>query len=330
MSHLLERFIDGTTGFASSDEDSWHRLGQTHPGVMTAEELMDLAKLGGWNVRKLVQTGVDITAEGVTVIENPDKVMHVRTNPVTGTTDYLGTVGANYGTIQNEDNCETLNFIAQEFGAQFETGGSLRDGREVFVTMRLPDKLTLASIDQVDLYLAALNSHDGTSAFRILVTPVRIVCANTQQMAIEDAKASIKIRHTSGARAKITEARKALGLVEKYRDAFVRDAEHLMDRELTVPQLKEIIGKVWPAEAAATKRADTIRLRRENGILELFTTAATNDTIRGTAWAAEQSIGEWFEHHAPAPDELVRATRWLTNDDVSKKLGHAHRLLMTV
>lgn len=330
MSHLLERFTDGTTGFASSDSDSWHRLGQTHPGVMTAEELMDLAKLGGWNVRKLVQTGVDITAEGATVIENPDKVMHVRTNPVTKKTDYLGTVGTTYGTIQNEDNCEALNFIAQEFGAHFETGGSLREGREVFVTMKLPDKLTLAGVDQLDLYLAALNSHDGNSAFRILLTPVRIVCANTQQMAIEDAKACIKIRHTSGAKAKIAEIREALGLVEKYRDAFARDAEHLVQRDLSTVEFKQIIGKVWPAEAAPSKRAESIRLRRENGILELFTSASTNDNIRDTAWAAEQSIGEWFEHHAPAPDELVRASRWLTNDDVSKSLGHAHRLLMKV
>ena len=40
--------------------------------------------------------------------------------------------------------------------------------------------LTVGGTDRVDLNIAALNSHDGTSAFRILVTPVPVVCANTQ------------------------------------------------------------------------------------------------------------------------------------------------------
>ena len=92
----------------------------------------------------------------------------------------------------------------------FETAGALRGGREIFVTMRLPKAMTFdgsdGSKDRTDFYLAALNSHDGNSKYRLLLTSVRIVCANTQSAAIAGAKSTFGIRHTNGARVAIQEA----------------------------------------------------------------------------------------------------------------------------
>ena len=69
--------------------------------------------------------------------------------------------------------------------------------------------------------------NDGSSAFKIIVTPVRIVCANTQRFAIDRAKATFSIRHTNGARAAIQDARNALGLTWRYMDAFEAEAAAL-------------------------------------------------------------------------------------------------------
>ncbi|MFD0375814.1 DUF932 domain-containing protein [Streptomyces sp. NPDC127112] len=41
-------------------------------------------------------------------------------------------------------------------------------GRPVFLTMKLPQTMTTGRSDKVDLYIAAFNSHDGSSAFRIV------------------------------------------------------------------------------------------------------------------------------------------------------------------
>jgi Domain of unknown function (DUF932) len=43
--------------------------------------------------------------------------------------------------------------------------------------------LTVGGTDRVDLNIAALNSHDGTSAFRILVTPVPVVREHPERRA---------------------------------------------------------------------------------------------------------------------------------------------------
>ena len=57
------------------------------------------------------------------------------------------------------------------------TAGALRGGRETFVTMKLPNAMVFdgrdGSKDRTEFYLAALNSH-GSSAFRCLVTPIRL------------------------------------------------------------------------------------------------------------------------------------------------------------
>ena len=146
----------------------------------------------------------------------PDYYATVRTNPIHGGIDVLGVVGSKYEPVQNEASCELLDALTDESGAHFETAGALRGGRETFITMKLPNTMVFdgrdGSKDRTEFYLAALNSHDGSSAWRVLLTPVRIVCANTQSAAIGSAKASFSIRHTGGAKASIAEARAALKL----------------------------------------------------------------------------------------------------------------------
>ena len=46
--------------------------------------------------------------------------------------------------------------LVDESGAHFDTAGSLRGGREVFVTMRMPNHMTVGGVDRVDHNIAAL------------------------------------------------------------------------------------------------------------------------------------------------------------------------------
>jgi hypothetical protein len=108
----------------------------------------------------------------VTTLEVPGAYATVRTNPFTGAraSPWASSV-AGYHPLQNEEHAAFLNHLADASGATFDTAGSLRGGRQVFVTMRLPQHLSIGGTDRVDLNIAALNSHDGSSAFRVLVTP---------------------------------------------------------------------------------------------------------------------------------------------------------------
>ena len=228
---------------------------------------------------------------------------------MTGRPDVLGVVGSGYTVVQNEEHCELLNLLVDEAGAHFETAGSLRGGRETFVTMKLPHTLTLDTghgsghTDDVELYLAAMSSHDGTAAWRVIVTPVRIVCANTQRMALSAAKATYAIRHTRTARSRIAQARQALGLVWRYCDAFETAAQQMINQTLVLDEFQTVIDQLWdgtddPANNV-TPRAAGIRDRRNTTLRGLFLDADTQQVVRGTRWAGLQAITEYLDHHAP-------------------------------
>ena len=160
-----------------------------------------------------------------------DKRMTVRRNPVTGATEYLGIVGTDYTVVQNEQCAEMLDrLVDQVGGAHFETAGSLRRGKSVFVTMKLPNTMTIAGVDNLDLYLCATTSHDGTASLRVDATPIRIVCANTQRAAFAHSKGTYLFRHTSNVNSQISQAREAIGLMWKYLDTFHDAAERMLTK----------------------------------------------------------------------------------------------------
>src|SRR5690606_36635049 len=158
--------------------------------LMTADEVMAESYLANWNARKQPIFTADADGNMVAVV---GKCATVRTYPISQADEPLGVVGKGYHVFQNTDTAEMLDLLVDESGAHLETAGALRGGRETFVTMKLPEAMVLdvpGGTDQTDLYISALNSHVGWGAFRLVVTPVRIVCANTQSAALASAKSS--------------------------------------------------------------------------------------------------------------------------------------------
>ncbi|MFD7284019.1 DUF932 domain-containing protein [Streptomyces sp. NPDC059862] len=299
MAHEIEQFTDGTAAFVSANESAWHKLGTVTDGAMTAEEAMRLASLDNWNVRLLPLTATEITADGTTPVEVPQHFATARTHPKTGRTQTLGVVGTDYHPVQNEEHAEFLNLLADESGAHFETAGSLKNGRQVFLTMKMPQSLRIGGNDQVDLYIAAFNSHDGSSKFRIVVTPIRVVCANTQRAAIQGARSSFAVAHTAGAKARIAQARSALGLTFKYAEEFEKAAQRMIDAEMTLSELKSVVDELWPVKDDSP-RAKTNQRQRWGAISNLFEHADTQAGIRGTRWAGYNALTEYANHVAPA------------------------------
>lgn len=247
----------------------------------------------------------------------PDRYATVRDNPKTKRPEVLGVVGRDYTPVQNEECCELLDLLVDESGAHFETAGSLYGGRNVFVTMKLPEAMTVAGTDRLDLYLVATTSHDGTAALRVDATPVRVVCANTQRAALRRSKAHHAFRHTSGAKRHVTEARQALGLMWRYFEDFERQAERMINESLTLADFEKICRQLWPTEPNPTPRASANASRRHQALRSLFSDAPTQAPIAGTRWAGYQSIVEYLDWAAPAKNDTVRATRAVVTSNAS-------------
>jgi phage/plasmid-like protein (TIGR03299 family) len=324
MAHELD-ITDGQVSFANSRSDHWHRLGQSVGHTMTAREALQAAHLAGWNVHKMalqVPQEPVIDDTGATTpppLAVPDFYATVRTNPINGRLDVLGVVGSKYEPVQNEASCQLLDALVDQSGAHFETAGALRGGRETFVTMKLPQSIVFngkdGSRDTTSFYLVALNSHDGSSKFRFLITPIRIVCANTQDAAIAAAKASWGIRHTGGARAFIQEARNALKLSWRYIEAFEAEAAELYAAPMDTEEMRRFANTLLEVDTAVTAATAHHRRERANGIIKLWTSSPTVAPIAGTRWAAYNAVTEFLDHVVP-----IRGTRTSTDANTARAL----------
>ena len=293
MSHEIEQFGD-LASFVSARESAWHRLGTVLDTTFDAETALSTAHLAGWDVRK---SPVTTTVDGQTIAVD-GKFAVVRNNPFQpGVIDALGVVGNHYEPVQNEDHIGLLNALVDESGAHFETAGSLRGGREVFVTMKMPDSILVGGRDAVDLYLIARNSHDGSSSFEFLVSPVRVVCANTLAAAKSSAKSSFKARHVrGGAKAAIQQARETLDLTFAFSEAFDTEIERMVQTSYTDQQFTRLAASLYPtADGAKDVAKENAKVHRAN-LTRLFRESPTMTEIRGTRWAAYNAVTEYADH----------------------------------
>lgn len=336
MSDQLELLANGKTAFADSRTDAWHQKGQSGLGEMTAEEALEAAYLANWNVRKTpLQTvaTVDVGGEEMPFqLDVPRQYASVRTNPVTKTPEVMGVVGEHYVPIQNEEHADFLNALVDESGAHFETAGSLNGGKNVFITMQMPDFMNVGGKDPHKLYLSAFNSHDGNGSFKLLVTPVRVVCANTQAAAMKNFVSSFGVRHTRNAKNTIQQAREALELTFKYGEAFEAEMEKLLNTKFSVKQMDGFMQKLWTPPAKDSSRTILTRHEEKLTVVKgLFVSSPTLTDVRGTKYAMYNAVTEYLDHFSPTPSTQdaasVRAERTITSVPVREQKEKAFALL---
>lgn len=307
MAHMIETFADGSASFFSNRQPAWHSLGTVTENALDANSALELAGMN-WEVE---QMPVLVDYKGTTVTVK-DRVANVRKHPKKDSIDVLGIVGDGYEVVQNSEAFQILNDIADESGAIFETAGSLKGGKRVFVSMQLPQHLQFQNGDTSNLYLLATNSHDGKSACQIAVTPVRVVCQNTLTMGIRSARSSFSIRHTKNASRRIEEARSALGLTFTYVDAFQMEVDRLISEEMTKKQFEVLVSEVFPLtnpdNALAVKNDEV----RKATLLDLWN-APTQENSKNTKWAAFNSVVEYLDWYQPASSDARRAERVLAS-----------------
>ena len=179
-------------------ETPWHGLGRIIMDAPASREALELAGLD-WQVesRNIYSgTGAMIPGYRANVRSTDDAV--------------LGVVSDRYRIVQNEEAFQFTDDLLGE-GVTYETAGSLQGGKKVWMLARLPRKYLIAG-DQVEPYLVIFNSHDGSSGVKVAMTPIRVVCQNTLNLALNTAKRSWTARHTENVLLRVQDARETLQL----------------------------------------------------------------------------------------------------------------------
>lgn len=275
-------------------EKPWHELGTMVQEAPTSADALRLAGLD-WKVEQqdvVLSSGLLVPGYKVNV-RNTDQSV-------------LGIVTDKYRVVQNE---EAFAFTDNLIGGdvRYETAGSLSGGKKVWMLARLPDKLIAG--DQTETYMCFSNTHDGSGAIRVCMTPIRVVCNNTLNYALRTAKRSWAVRHTGNIEKKIHEARMCLELGEAYMDGLARYADDMANITVTRDEIAAILDELFPVAEDASKRSKTNAQKVKDEYMVCWF-APDIAKFQGTAWGALNAMSDMVTHNAP---RRQTATYWENN-----------------
>ena len=215
-------------------EKPWHGLGTM---VAEAPNSKDALRLAGLNW-KVLQEPV--------YTENEELIQGYKANVRDTDRKVLGVVTDRYKVIQNEEAFAFTDTLLGE-GVRYETAGSLQEGRRVWMLARMPREFIIGG-ERISPYMVFSNTHDGSGAVKTALTPIRVVCNNTLNLALRTAKRSWSMIHTGDISGKIEEAKNTLLLADEYMTALGQEFENLRKIKLSEKQVLDYIKSLLPME----------------------------------------------------------------------------------
>lgn len=217
-------------------EKPWHGLGIQVSHALNSREALLSSGLD-WNVlQKAIITEDGIPVEGfkANIRDYDDKV--------------LGVVTDRYKVVQNR---EAFAFTDDMLGngVRYETAGSLQEGKKTWILARLPNEYIILG-DRVSPYMVFSNSHDGTGSIRVAMTPIRVVCQNTLNLALSTATRSWSTIHTGDIQSKMEDAQQTLFMAERYMDSLGKEFENLTRIKLSDEKVIDYINLLLPLDGS--------------------------------------------------------------------------------
>lgn len=232
-------------------QSPWHGLGTRVMEAPESKSALVLSRLD-W---KVIQKDLK-TVDGI-------RVPGFRANMRETDNRVLGVVTDRYKVVQNEEAFAFTDELLGE-GVRYETAGSLQDGKKTWLLARLPHQYIING-DEITPYLVFMNSHDGTSGIRVALTPIRVVCQNTLNLALSTAKRSWAANHVGDISGKLEDAKNSLLYANRYMCELGKTIGELERKKLTDKKVLEYFDELFPSidEATDIQKKNIIRLKKD-------------------------------------------------------------------
>ena len=282
MSHEVESMF-------SVREKPWH--------YEMTKEVTKIIQEAPNSFEALVAAGLDWTVEAkkISILGENEAIPNAVANVRSSDNKVLGILTDRYKIVQNTD---AFAFTDTLIGGdvRYETAGSLFGGRKIWLLAKLPTEQILD--DEVEPYLCFTNSHDGSGSVRAIVTPIRVVCNNTLNFALNNAKRAWSVRHTGNINAKIQEAQEALNLTKTYMGRLNEYAEQMVDIKVDEGALRKMLGKCFKAKEEQSAREQANQDKLMDGFMTCYFAPDIAQYL-GTAWGALNAMADLVDHGEP-------------------------------
>jgi len=209
----------------------------------------------------------------------------------------LGVVSDRYKVVQNREAFAFTDSLINA-GVTYETAGSLQEGKRIWLLAKLPASYELAE-EPTQSYLVFSNTHDGSGAIKAAITPVRVVCQNTLNLALNNARRIWTTIHTGNMNLKLEEARQTLLQAEEYMQELEKEAQSLNRIYLLDQNVKRFVENLipMPGNNSRLQVKNVLRLRRD--ILDRYYEAPDLKLLPKTGWRFINAVSDFATHARP-------------------------------
>jgi len=266
-------------------ETPWHGLGTKVLEAPASKDALQLAGLDWRVLQEPIYTAMEELVYGYKAnVRDSDRKV-------------LGVVTDRYRVIQND---EAFAFTDELLGAgvKYETAGSLQGGRKVWLLAHMPHEYIISG-ERISPYLLFSNTHDGSGAIKVALTPIRVVCQNTLNLALANAKRSWSMIHTGDIKEKMQEAKDTLFLAENYMDELGKEFEALRMKKLTDKQVMEYIEILLPIEDGSTPQQEKNMKRLREDMKIRYFDAPDLQGVGKNAYRFINAVSDFATHAEP-------------------------------
>ena len=263
----------------------WHGLGTRVEEALSSEEALEKAGLD-WRV---VQSEL-ITSDGLSIVGYKANIRDIDDK-------VLGVVTDRYKIVQNQ---EAFAFTNELLGKEvrYETAGSLQEGKKTWLLAKLPSEYIIAG-DRISPYLVFSNSHDGSGAIKVAMTPIRVVCQNTLNLALNTAKRIWTANHTGDIQNKLYEAKESLVRAEDYMDKLGAEIYKMNNIKITDDMVSELIKELLPIADNASELQEKNVLKLRDDINTRYYYAPDLQNVQKNAYRFVNAVSDFATHSKP-------------------------------
>lgn len=264
---------------------TWNGLGTD---IRQAQGIYEALASSGldWNVYQQTMTteeGIPVTGYLANIRDTDDKV--------------LGVVTDKYQVVQNH---EAFAFTEELLGhgVRYETAGMLQEGRKTWILAKMPQRYQMSG-DWIEPYLVFYNTHDGSGSLKVALTPIRVTCQNTLNLALRRAKRSWSTKHTGDIRLKLEDAKETLFRAEQYMDELGNEMNYLTSIRISDHEADAFINELiaQPKNATQAQQKNTEKLRED--LRARYHHAPDLASLPGTGYRLINAVSDFATHTKP-------------------------------
>ena len=263
----------------------WDTIGTKVHGATSSEEVMKMAGLD-WTVHSC-KIYIDDKSEV------PDLVANVRSSD----NKCLGIVSKNYKIVQNADAFSFMDQVLGE-GVTYETAGALQGGKRIWVLAHIPGEYKFLD-DAADPFLLFTTSHNGVGSIKVCITPVRVICMNTINLAIHNASRSWSIIHKGLIEQKLENARDTLIASRKYMHALCDEMVELNKIKLTQKQVEDYVCKLIPMPLDPSQQCRLNVNHKRDELMNVYLESPDLAHVDKSAYRLINAVSDYATHARP-------------------------------